>query len=44
MKTITNFMEQDHDRLDGLFKDFQSAKGGDPAKAVESSASGWTAC
>ena len=33
MKTITDFMEQDHDRLDGLFKDFQSAKAGDPAKA-----------
>ena len=35
MKPITDFMEQDHDRLDGLFKDFQSAKAGDLAKAKE---------
>ena len=33
MRPITEFMEQDHDRLDGLFKDFQSAKAGDFEKA-----------
>ena len=33
MKPISDFMEQDHDRLDGLFKDFQSAKAGDFEKA-----------
>ena len=36
MKPITDFMEQDHDRLDGLFKDFQSAKAGDVEKAKRS--------
>lgn len=35
MKPITDFMEQDHDRLDGLFKDFQDAKTRDLAKAKE---------
>ncbi len=35
MKPITEFMEQDHDRLDGLFKDFQAAKTRDLAKAKE---------
>jgi iron-sulfur cluster repair protein YtfE (RIC family) len=33
MKPIADFMEQDHDRLDGLFKDFQSAKARDLAQA-----------
>jgi regulator of cell morphogenesis and NO signaling len=33
MKPIMDFMEQDHDRLDGLFKDFQSAKARDFAQA-----------
>lgn len=33
MKPITKFMEQDHDRLDGLFKAFQSEKIRDAAKA-----------
>jgi iron-sulfur cluster repair protein YtfE (RIC family) len=36
MKPITELMEQDHDRLDGLFKEFQSAKIGDCAKATQS--------
>ncbi len=36
MKPITEFMERDHDRLDGLFKDFQSAKTGNFAQAKES--------
>lgn len=35
MKPITELMEQDHDRLDGLFKEFQSAKIGDCAKATQ---------
>ena len=35
MKPITNFMQQDHGRLDRLFKDFQSAKSRDAAKAKE---------
>ncbi|MEK7293800.1 MAG: hemerythrin domain-containing protein [Nitrospirota bacterium] len=35
MKPITELMEQDHDRLDGLFKEFQSAKIGDGAKATQ---------
>ena len=35
MKPITDFMVQDHDRLDGLFRDFQSAKTRDVAKAKE---------
>ena len=33
MKPITEFMGQDHDRLDGLFKDFQAAKDSDLAEA-----------
>jgi iron-sulfur cluster repair protein YtfE (RIC family) len=35
MKPITDFMGQDHDRLDGLFKEFQSVKIGDRAKATQ---------
>ena len=35
MKPITDFMAQDHDRLDGLFKEFQSAKISDRAKAMQ---------
>ncbi len=35
MKPITEFMERDHDRLDGLFKEFQSAKTGDFVQAKE---------
>lgn len=35
MKPITDFMMQDHARLDGLFKAFQDAKALDPAKAKE---------
>ena len=35
MKPITVFMEQDHDRLDGLFKNFQAEKTRDVAKAKE---------
>lgn len=34
-KTISAFFEQDHDRLDGLFKSFQSLKRSDFAKAKE---------
>lgn len=33
MKPITKFMEQDHDRLDDLFKKFQGAKTRDVGKA-----------
>lgn len=33
--TISAFFEQDHDRLDGLFKSFQSLKHSDFAKAKE---------
>ena len=35
-KTITEFFEQDHDRLDELFKTFQQVKRSDFAKAKES--------
>lgn len=35
IKLITDFMEQDHKRLDGLFKEFQSAKPRDFAKAKQ---------
>ena len=35
-KTITAFFEQDHDRLDELFKTFQQLKRSDFAKAKES--------
>lgn len=35
MKPITTFMEEDHDRLDGLFKEFQSLKTREFAKAKE---------
>jgi regulator of cell morphogenesis and NO signaling len=35
MKPITDFMEQDHDRLDGLFKGFQAAKARDFGKAKQ---------
>jgi len=35
MKLITDFMGLDHDRLDGLFKEFQSVKIGDRAKATQ---------
>lgn len=35
MKLIMDFMGQDHDRLDGLFKAFQSAKARDRAKATQ---------
>ena len=35
-KTISEFYEQDHDRLDELFKTFQKMKGSDFAKAKES--------
>ena len=34
-KTITAFFEQDHDRLDELFKTFQQLKRSDFAKAKE---------
>ena len=34
-KTITEFFEQDHDRLDDLFKTFQQSKRPDFAKAKE---------
>jgi regulator of cell morphogenesis and NO signaling len=34
-KTITEFFEQDHDRLDELFKTFQQSKRSDFAKAKE---------
>jgi len=34
-KTIREYYEQDHDRLDGLFKSFQSLKRSDFAKAKE---------
>ncbi|MEP6959917.1 MAG: hemerythrin domain-containing protein, partial [Nitrospirota bacterium] len=34
-KTITEFFEQDHDRLDELFKTFQQSKRSDVAKAKE---------
>lgn len=34
-KTITEFFEQDHDRLDELFKTFQQVKRSDFAKAKE---------
>jgi regulator of cell morphogenesis and NO signaling len=34
-RPITKFMEQDHERLDGLFKNFQSAKTGDVARTQE---------
>lgn len=33
MKAITDFMGQDHDRLDGLFREFQAMKGSDVGKA-----------
>jgi regulator of cell morphogenesis and NO signaling len=33
MKPITAFMEQDHDRLDELFRNFQTAKARDVAQA-----------
>lgn len=32
-KSVSKFMEDDHDRLDGLLKDFLAVKGEDPAKA-----------
>jgi regulator of cell morphogenesis and NO signaling len=35
MKPITEFMEQDHDRLDGLFKNFQAVKARDLAQAKQ---------
>lgn len=35
MKPITDFMEQDHGRLDGLFRDFQAAKTRDLAQAKQ---------
>jgi hemerythrin superfamily protein len=35
IKPITDFMERDHNRLDGLFKEFQSAKSRDFAKAQQ---------
>lgn len=35
MKPVTDFMAQDHHRLDGLFKQFQSAKISDRAKATQ---------
>lgn len=35
MKPITEFMQQDHDRLDEVFEDFRSAKTRDPVKARE---------
>lgn len=34
-RTISTFFEEDHDRLDGLFKSFQSLKRRDFAKAKE---------
>jgi iron-sulfur cluster repair protein YtfE (RIC family) len=34
-KTISTFFEQDHDRLDGLFKSFQTLKRSDFARAKE---------
>ena len=34
-RPITEFMQQDHDRLDGLFKKFQEAKTRDFAKAKQ---------
>jgi len=33
MQAITKFMGQDHDRLDELFREFQTLKGSDFAKA-----------
>lgn len=33
MQAITKFMGQDHDRLDDLFREFQTTKGSDVAKA-----------
>src|SRR3989338_8628312 len=33
MQTIFDFMSKDHDRLDGIFKEFQKASHGMPAEA-----------
>jgi len=35
MQAITKFMGQDHDRLDDLFREFQTLKGSDFAKAKQ---------
>ncbi len=35
MNAITNFMGQDHDRLDGLVTEFQATKGSDLGKAKD---------
>jgi iron-sulfur cluster repair protein YtfE (RIC family) len=35
MRLITDFLEQDHDRLDATFNDFRSTKACDPVKAAE---------
>jgi regulator of cell morphogenesis and NO signaling len=34
-ETITDFLEKDHDRLDGLFKNFQNLKGSNYLRAKE---------